>query len=390
MLKRKAPASKKAQTSSKHAKTETPLDRAVEKTIAKVKEALLNEQFTVEPEVSADVRGMLANGLPAMFCDFKEDRVDFQVRMIEIVQQHLERVEKGLQRVLTEKKAISDAENEKRQGVEAEKVAAKEVFQQKQEAREGREADQRDCEEKLSEAEGQLKNAEENGEKAAKAHASHVKEHASMTNIIENNLKLLKESTTDVTSGSPKKRLNGITPFLKKIKIDDSLRKAVPLALQKAVENRAAFDTLAIDSLEQAFQTALGELEVSVKASASENTEAEALTATNGEKLTTAKAALDAAREATAAAEAEETDCKGKLKEAEKALRDFDKQAKKFHHETTDAQAELDLFEDVKEAFSFLESRSQPFEESEDAGAEEMIPLLVASPQGGGSKNVVF
>merc|ERR1712098_596239 len=100
-----------------------------------------------------------------------------------------------------------------------------------------------------------------------------------------------------------------------------------------------------------------------------------------GEKLATAKAALDAAREATAAAEAEENDCKGKLKDAEKALRDHNKQAKKFHHETKDAQAELDLFEDVKEAFSFLESRSKPLDEPEDAGAEEMFALRIASPQ---------
>merc|ERR1719453_2718981 len=101
-----------------------------------VRQVLLNEdKYKVVPEVPTSAREMLATGLPHMVSDFKEDRVDFQNRMLEFVGDHLNKVEEQLSEVLKEKTVLSDEAKEARKALDVTKQAAKAELEEKKDTR---------------------------------------------------------------------------------------------------------------------------------------------------------------------------------------------------------------------------------------------------------------
>lgn len=158
---------------------------------------------------------------------------------------------------------------------------------------------------------------------------------------------------------------------LRHLKVDDSMRTAMPSALSKAPDARGPFDVMVFDQLRASSKVQQEALEATIQAG-------EPLKAALEQGVQSAAAAFDAAKaRQVAAADAflqEQANLSALQVASSAAQSTLSKATKKARQATQDrdsAEAELDLFrQDAFSAFTFLCERTAPAPEPEEVAAE--------------------
>lgn len=340
------------------------------KNIGRVVDALQDKTFTHDT-IDMSVRELLASCGAAALETVAEERHQFQTRMVEMVEDALNGMRSNLQKTMDEQNTFaSNTDNVKSQ--HEEDLAAA------QEARDAKQTEIAEKTETRNNASDALGNASEAAAKAAEAavKADSAKEDTAMAKQAA--LDLYKEcfmplkDTPEIDGGGTllrrlEKEMEGMDV------VDESLQKAAPNALVKAVKDRGQFDNIALDSLKKIFLQFDSDSAYTIE-------NADALAAQARKKSDELKAAQEVAenvknvaQEALTQAKKELTEIQKTIKEHEKALKGHDKRVAEIDKDKLEAEAALECF-DLYVVAPFTESKDRhaPLPEpAEEQPAEE-------------------
>lgn len=347
----------------KGVKTVEPVNE-VNKGIALLKKAILNDEYQTSPAIPASVVNMFVSGLPSIFQDYRTERHEYQNAVIELLRAHLGGIQNALDNQLKECAGICDSATGEHQVLEAARDTAKDqrttataLVQEKKDAVRVEEIP-------LSQAEKVSKDITKKFGLLAKEHENALAKNSSLRSLYEENFKVLTE-TSEKTSKQIKKLYDVMEPQLKKM-LDTSLFQAAQSALTMNPEERGEFDLLCIKTMDDSFTTSLTESEQKVSDAAAEMKASEEAKATADADIEAAKTRVQVAKAALLEAKTEEKDATRKLVEAEKAVDNHDKATEQGRCDLGAAEKRLEYFADVMKAFNFLDTRDVPVAQIEE------------------------
>jgi len=325
---------------------------------------------SLPPHVST----MLSQAMPGCLGACKEERHEFQARVVEMASEAMASVEADLQAKITaaeEKLASADAEKTSREAaVEATKKAAEEKSGLTEAAKKEAEA----AAEELKKASEAVKAAEHEqkagDQKFTQAEAKKEKLQSAVTSVFIP----CKDGTVEAAGKA--KAIQEITKLGRAEGFDTALLTSLPSALEKEPSNRGTFDSVVVKQVEDELQKRLDQLAETLAAAAPEREE-------RAQKVSAAAAGLEAAKikdasakEAAKAAVDAQKAAVVEEKAAAKALKGFGGEMKSTAAELKDTKEALEEFKSgVLADFTQLVERSnvvpEPAPEEPEAAPAE-------------------
>jgi len=348
--------------------------------IAKVTDALTDDKFEIDTPM--DVREMLASCGEIALKEAIEHRHEYQVRMVEIVEDTLKKLRATLENSLAEQKEFgANSENVKAQH-EVDLAKTQEAIEAKK-----TEIAQR-LDTKNSDADAYGKAIDVNMEAANAAEKADtakermtVEKDQALTIYNECFLPLKEDPNVDGNA----KLLSRLEKHIESMDVvDESLTMAAPNALvKKDIAERGVFDNMALTSLDSIFKKFDADAQYTIDNS-------DALAAAAQKKKADTEAAMHAAEEKKKASNEAWQNAKKELqelqktaKEHEKALKGHDKRVAEIETETKKAESDLEEFDMfVMDPFNFAKERTEvkPPEEEEPPAEEEAPAEEDAAP----------
>lgn len=181
-------------------------------------------------------------------------------------------------------------------------------------------------------------------------------------------LQFLKTVAPD--DGEAPGRQTGLVSMLKKYKFEESMLIALPAALAKAPDSRGQFDLMAIGQLEGEISKKISEQEAILAAAKPDQDKCEAAVQKAQDVLKNARAHQREAAKKYDTASKQQAAREEASAAAQKAVKDLTKLSDKLKRSVTDAEVEVELFQQgPKETFKVLRERTTPV--VEEAVVEE-------------------
>jgi len=301
------------------------------------------------------------------FC--KEERHEYQVQVVEMIQKVLGSVEASLQSSIeAAQKGVSEADAEKEKRA-AELEAATQAVTAASEAQAAAEATEAEAAKKKGEAEKNLKSAtaeQRSGDKTYEA------THGRKTNlglIMTHFFVPLKQQSLDASKA--KEAVSAVCKLAKELAFDSALLTSMPSALGKA--ERGTFDQLVMTQVEEEMKKQTAECEAELEAGQKGVTE-------RAEKVTACQQALDSTTAEHAATLASSTAAATAVKEAnatekvkKSSVKNYAADMKKVKAELEDATAEMGMLKEGPLA-DFKELAEKSIHPPEPVAPEPVAP----------------
>jgi len=325
--------------------------------------------------ITPQVEKMLESILILSLGEFSDQRHQFQSQVVESLRGILVEAEKGLQKEVADAKSRCSVAVDEKAKIEKESEDSAAKLKLKEEEVQSLKVVLAEKAMAFRAATQALEQAEE----AKKLDGKKSQEAESKKKDFETgleNLNILKSAVPE--EGETKQKASDLLALLSLYKFEESMMIALPAAFAKVPEERGQFDLMAMKELEGEFAKLISQQSDIIAAavpsqeqcSAAVNTAQDSLTTVRAEQRTAAKS-FDAASEEQATFEMVAT-------EAQKALRELSQRTKKLQQQVTNAEVEVELFEQgPSQTFKELCDRSTPPVEPAVAPVEEEPEMTV-------------
>jgi len=311
------------------------------------------------------VKELFGEMLPFSLTVCREDRHEFQVRIIEALAVELDKVEKRLQataRECTEK--VNGLSTQK--GAREEAVTSAEAAHGEKEAsvNEHKHALAHDCLafRAAREAHSEAQATQMSGDQELLA-AEDKKER--LREAFEGTFRPLKNGS-EGTSETLKKATDLVGCLCALYPVDDSLATALPSALSKEPSARSTFDTMAVNEVETCIEKRMQEIDTLIQGGAQGKSErAEAVQAA-AEGFEAAKKQLCVSCDAYKVADAEKQECSEAITNAKKASRQLATEQRRADKALSNASHKLEAFQ---------QGPNTVFQELRNRSAEKLVDV---------------
>jgi len=325
--------------------------------------------------LTAGAAEMLTKALPSCLGVPQDARHKYQQGLTDLVREELSNIESNMQRLIAEAQELArETEASKTSSGEAASEAKARVQAQENVLQQSKVqlAD-------IAVAFRAARQALQDAEFEQTAQSKEINRAAATKGSLENLLQAL-----ETVHERPEEVDASVEGVMRHLKVDDSMKTAMPSALTKAPDARGAFDVMVFDQLRALGATKLQSLEALLQAS-------EPLKASLAQTVQAASSALEAAKERQVASADSFLQEQARLKAlqeglagAQATLRDAAKSSRQAASDSGSAEAELDLFrQEALSAFTFLCERTTPAPEPEALPeALPEAPEEAAAPEG--------
>lgn len=301
------------------------------------------------------------------FC--KEERHEYQVQAVEMIQKVLESVEASVQSSIeAAQKGVSEADAEKEKRA-AELEAAIQAVATATEAQAAAETTEADAAKKKGEAEKDLKSAKAEQRSGDKTHEAIKIQKENLGAIMTNFFVPLKQQSMDASK--VKEAVSAVCKLAKELAFDSALLTSMPSALGKA--ERGTFDQLVMTQVEEELNKRTAECEAELQAGLKGVQE-------RAEKVAACQQAFDSTaadhaatleRLAAASAAVKEANATEKVKKS--SVKNYASDMKKVQTELEDATAEMGMLKEGPLA-DFKELAEKSIHPPEPVAPEPIAP----------------
>lgn len=327
---------------------------------------------TLECQVPASARSMLAEGAPTALSTAVEQRHKFQIEMFALIADTLNDMAKRLQGKVDHAKSEAAKLTAEQEAKKVELTGANQLLKEAKDAAAAKATEYEDAKSGREEVELAMASLESDGVTLQRRRDQIVKEQNKFTDIRDNMLKVLLEKGSE--AGNAKKLCEKLMKQISQLGGEPALQASAPSVLLKKPEERQGFDSHVLEAVEAVLQSRLDSIQKSLDEVDSEGKAREPDVATKREEVSQAKAKcedlksqLDAAEEVACDKEVAVVATNTLLEESEKTMQEM---AQKIDA----ACAEVLAFEEVLAIFKDLEERSNVVSEKAVELVEHLVP----------------
>lgn len=314
---------------------------------------------TLECQVPASARSMLAEGAPTALSTAVEQRHKFQIEMFALIAETLNDMAKRLQGKVDEAKSAAAKLTAEQEAKKVELTGASHLLTEAKDAAAVKATEYDDAKSGREQMELALASLESDGVTLKRRRDQIVKEQSKFTDIRDNMLKVLLEKGSEAGSEKNAKKLcEKLMKQISQLGGEPALQASAPSVLLKKPEERQGFDSHVLEAVEAVLQSRLDSIQKSLDEVDSEEKAREPDVATKREEVNQAKAKcedlksqLDAAEEVACDKEVAVVATKTLLEESEKTMQEMSQKI-------DTAVAEVLAFDEVLAIFKDLEERS--------------------------------
>mmetsp|Transcript_5069 Transcript_5069/g.8463 ORF Transcript_5069/g.8463 Transcript_5069/m.8463 type:complete len:372 (+) Transcript_5069:59-1174(+) len=328
---------------------------------------------TLECQVPASARSMLAEGAPTCLSTAVEQRHKFQIEMFALIADTLNDMAKRLQGKVDEAKSEAAKLTAEQEAKKVELTGANQLLKEAKDAAAAKATEYEDAKSGREEVELAMASLESDGVTLQRRRDQIVKEQNKFTDIRDNMLKVLLEKGSEAGNNA-KKLCEKLMKQISQLGGEPALQASAPSVLLKKPEERQGFDSHVLEAVEAVLQSRLDSIQKSLDEVDSEGKAREPDVATKREEVSQAKAKcedlksqLDAAEEVACDKEVAVVATNTLLEESEKTMQEM---AQKIDA----ACAEVLAFEEVLAIFKDLEERSNVVSEKAVELVEHLVP----------------
>lgn len=308
--------------------------------------------------ITPQVEKMLESILILSLGEFSDQRHQFQSQVVESLRGILVEAEKGLHKEVADAKSRHSLAIDEKENIEKESEDAAVKLKLKQEEVQSLKVALAEKAMAFRAATQALEQAEE----AKKLDGKKSQEAESKKKDFETgleNLNILKSALPQ--EGETKQKSSDLLALLSLYKFEESMMIALPAAFAKVPEERGQFDLMAMKELEGEFVKLISQQSEIIAAAVPSQEQCSAAVNEAQDTLATARAEQRTAAKSFDAASEEQATFEMVATEAQKALRELTQRTKKLQQQVTNAEVEVELFEQgPRQTFKELCDRSTP------------------------------
>lgn len=308
-----------------------------------------------------NIQQLLVNAAKTAFDDPKEKRHRFHEDFIKMIDTSLRKYIADFESQVAETKIkVNSADSIKAQNIENRDQIAEALEQKKEQiAKKQDEVKGREEEVKAATKEAKAKKADK-----AKACGPlmQLEEDLAECNKKFAGYTELRDNVASLSANQRKTGLKQLTPYLERIKLDDSLTHSVPLVLAK--ETRAGFDLQVLQEVEKQFSTFMDDLNGQIDNEKQSNAGIISELEAAERHLESTKQECDTAKEELSTLEGHKNELEKNKKTSEKDIKDHDKNVKEYVSELATLTKTHESLTKVYEVMVELRDRQSEKEEA--------------------------